>query len=187
MTEEEIAVLQETNQQLQDRVTQLESINISLVDQKKVLKEKLQEGSTDEALKAELDNYKSQLEQVQLEKDNLSSDYQKDLNSLRMTGILKDMNVETHNLDALNAVAELTLQGATYKDGAFVYLNEDGTTIFNDANQSFSVQDRINALKEGDKSYLFKQPSGGGATPSEDSTPKGKPSINDIVNAGLKY
>ena len=170
MTEEEIQALQDTNKELTSRITQLESINISLVEQKKELKQKIENGVTDEELKAELDNYKTQLEQVALEKDNLSNDYEKDLNGLRMVATLKEMGVEAHNIDALNAVAELTLSDATYKDGGFVYLNEDGTTIFNDANQSFSVQDKVNALKESDKQYLFKQPNGGGAT-GQDAKP----------------
>lgn len=187
MTEEEIKALQDTNKELVSRVSQLESINISLVDQKKELKQKLEDGVTDEELKAELDNYKVQLEGVQVEKDNLSNEYQKELNSLRMVTMLKEMGVETHNIDALNAVAELTLSDASYKDGAFVYLNEDGTTIFNDENKSFSVQDKINQLKEGEKSYLFKQPTGGGKLPNNDGVPPKQNMTDDERAKDLAY
>lgn len=159
-----IEQLEATNSNLVNRVNTLEVANTDLITERKELKTKLKEGSNDEQLKAELENYKTQLETVTEERDNQSSNYEKDLNSLRMMAQLKEMGVETHNADALTSVAELVLSDATYNDGAFNYLNEDGTTRFNDANNAYSVQDKVNDLREGEKSYLFKQPTGGGAT-----------------------
>ena len=181
-----IDTLSKTNEDLVSRVGTLEIANTDLIQERKDLKDKLKAGSNDEQLKAELDNYKSKLDEVTKANDTLKADYDKDLNSLRMTGMLKDMGIETHNTDALNSVAELALSEATYQDGAFVYLNEDGTTRFNEANNAYSVLDKVNELKEGDKSYLFKQPKGGGAG-DKPATPDAKPDINDIINRGLKY
>ena len=183
MTEEEITALQDTNKALTERVNQLESINSDLVTQKKELKQKLEDGASDEDLKLELANYKTQLEQVEADKDSLRDGYTSELNGLHMQNQLKEMGVETHNLDAMNAVSGLVLQEATYKDGAFVFLNDDGTTKFNQSNKDYSIQDKINELKESDKAYLFKASSGGGA-----KAPEGKPtpvnqSDTDRVNA----
>jgi len=183
MTEEEITALQDTNKALTERVNQLESINSDLVTQKKELKQKLEDGASDEDLKLELANYKTQLEQVEADKDSLRDGYTSELNGLHMQNQLKEMGVETHNLDAMNAVSGLVLQEATYKDGAFVFLNDDGTTKFNQSNKDYSIQDKINELKESDKAYLFKASNGGGA-----KAPEGKPtpvnqSDTDRVNA----
>jgi len=186
MTDEEIAELQSTNKTLTERVNQLESINTDLVTQKKELKQKLEDGSTDEELKAELNNYKEQLSQVEQDKQSLQDGYTAELNSLNMQAQLKELGVSVHNSDAMNAVVELALQDATYKDGGFQYLNDDGTTRFNDSNKDYSIQDKINELKEGDKSYLFTKATGGGAS---DTTTAPTPSndINSIIDAGLKY
>ena len=182
MTEEELQALQETNKQLTERITQLESINIDLVTQKKELKQKIEDGVTDEDLKAELDNYKEQLSLVEADKVELTDGYTKELNSLKMSQQLKEMGVKVHNTDAMNAVTELALQEATYKDGGFVFLNEDGTTRFNDANKDFGIQDKINELKEGDKSYLFVADSGGGVTPTDVAPSKPTSSTQAIAD-----
>ena len=186
MTDEQIVELQNTNKTLTERVNQLESINTDLVDQKKELKQKLTDGATDEDLKAELSNYKEQLSQVEADKQSLQDGYTKELNSLQMASQLKEMGVEVHNGDAMNAVVELALTEATYKDGGFAFLNEDGTTRFNDSNKDYSLQDKINDLKESDKSYLFKQATGGGATDTT-TAPAPNTDINSIINAGLTY
>ncbi len=163
MTDTEIEELQNTNKQLTERVNQLESINTDLVTQKKDLKQKIEEGVTDEELKLELDNYKAQLAEVESDKESLRDGYTKELNGLHMIQQLREMGIQAQNSDAMNSVGELVLQDATYKDGGFVFLNEDGTTKFNEANKDFSVMDKINELKGGDKSYLFKEATGGGA------------------------
>ncbi len=185
MTPEEIQALQDTNKELTERVNQLESINTDLVTQKKDLKQKIEDGVTDEDMKLELDNYKAQLAQVESDKESLRDGYTSELNGLHMLQQLKEMGVEAHNSDAMNAVSELVLQDATYKDGSFVFLNEDGTTKFNESNKDFSIQDKINQMKESDKSYLFKVATGGGATDAPQAPTK--PGINDILNAGLTY
>ena len=185
-TEEELEALKETNKELVGRVSQLESINISLVDQKKELKQKLEDGSTDEALKAELTNYKEQLSQVEQDKADIESTFTSKLAQRDMLSQLNELGVKAHNSDALNAIADLTLSDAKYEDGSFAYLKEDGTTRFSDADKPFSIQDRVNELKESDKAYLFVQATGGGATDTT-TAPTPNNDINSIVNASLKY
>lgn len=187
MTEEEIKALQTTNKELTERVNQLESINTSLVDQKKELKQKLDDGITDEDMKKELDNYKEQLALVESDKKTMASEYSKELNGLHMNQQLKELGVNTHNGDAMAEVSKLVQEDATFKNGGFVFLNEDGTTKFNDANKDFSIQDKINELKGSDKSYLFKADTGGGAKDDIPNAAPTKPSFNDMLNAGLKY
>lgn len=162
MTEEEIAALQKTNTDLVARVGQLESINTDLVDQKKELKKKLENGITDDQLKAELDNYKNQLSTVEADKAELEGNYKKELNTLNMVNQLKAAGVEAHNEDAFNSIAQLVLDGAEFEDGAFKYQNEDGTTRFNQANAAYSITDKVEELRGSEKSYFFKQPTGGG-------------------------
>ena len=187
MTEEEIVELKATNDSLVARVNQLESINTDLVDQKKQLKQKLEDGSTDEELKAELNNYKQQLEQVEADKAEITANYRGELNTLNMVNALKEAGIEAQNNDALSAIANLALDGAEYKDGSFMYANDDGTTKFNEANKSYGIIDRVNELKGGDKSYLFAPIQGGGGVNKTSVTPDKKTDINAIINAGLKY
>ena len=181
-----IETLTQTNTDLVARVGVLETNNKDLTEQRKVLQGQLKDGSGDESLKAELENYKTQLEGVEADKESLKHEYSQEINSMRMMTQLKELGVETHNADALSAVSELVLGEATAKDGGFVFLKEDGTTRFNQANQDYSIQDKINDLRESDKSYLFKQPTGGGKQDTPNATP-GKKSINDVIDAGLKY
>lgn len=187
MTPEEIELLQKTNADLVARIGQLESINVDLVSQKKDLKKKLEEGYSDEDVRKELDNYKSQVANIETEKAELQADYDGKLNKLTMKNVLRDLDIEGQTPEALETIAGLMLDGATPKDGSFLYLNEDGTTKFNDNQTEYSITDRINELKESGNSYHFKEATGGGGgkTPA---TPKDeKPSINDIVNRGLSY
>ena len=179
MTEEEVKALQEANAKLVERVNQLESINIDLVDQKKELKQKLTDGATDEQLKLELDNYKQKLSEIEEEANSKQATYQAEISKLHMVQMLKSQGVTAHNDDAFNAIAELALDGAEFKDGAFVYPNEDGTTKFNEANEAYSVLDKVNELRSGDKSYFFKQDTGGGGG---DTTPPPSKPADDVAN-----
>ena len=187
MTDEEIKALQDTNAELVNRVNQLESINTDLVDQKKELKQKLQDGVTDDEAKAEIDNLKTLLSQVEEERNTLTSDYDKQINTMRMRDVLKEAGVEAQNSDAMEALSNLVLDGASYEDG-FVWKNDDGSTRYNDEKKPYSVVDKVNELKEGSKSYLFAptKGGGGGTTPPPDNTDS-KPDINSILNAGLTY
>ncbi len=186
MTEEEITALQETNKALTTRVNQLESINTDLVEQRADLKQKIADGSTDEELKAELANYKAQLSTVEADRTEIENNFKADIASLNMINELKASGVLAHNDDALKAISQMALQDAKFDDGAFVYLNEDGTTRFNDEQKPYSVIDKVNELKGGDKSYFFKEPQGGGgAGDKPDIAPK--TDINSVLDAGLTY
>lgn len=183
-----ILTLNTTNGELVSRVTQLESINVSLVDGKKELKKKLEEGSTDEVLKAELQNYKDQLATVEETAAEKATEYETKVNDLTMMQVLTGLGVEAQSGAAMDTIKALALKGATPKDGGFVYLNEDGTTIFNEANKEYGVNDRINELKESaDNSYHFAEQKGGGFTGNTTKPPETKKSVNDIISAGLKY
>ncbi len=182
MTNEE---LEQTNKDLVQRVTQLESINSDLVDQKKELKSKLQSGITDESVKAELDNLKSLLESSDSEKQKLISDHGTEINGMRMLDSLREAGVKAQNSDAMSAIADLVLDGSDYDNG-FVWKNEDGSTVYNESNKPYGIVDKINELKESEKAYLFEAAVGGGGVTTPPTT-KPTQSINDIINAGLKY
>ncbi len=187
MTEEEIKALQDTNTQLVERVTQLESINVDLVEQKKLFKAKLEDGLSDDEAKAEITNLKSLLEGAQGEQDSLRSEHTNQLNGMRMRDVLRDAGVKAQNSDAMEALSSLVLDGASYEDG-FVWKSEDGATRYNSDNKPYGVIDRVNELRDGNKSYLFEAKTGGGggnpppATPTNDKT-----DINSIINAGLTF
>ena len=177
MNEEELkaklAELEETNDLLVESVGKLEKANTDLVSQRAELKEKIKANSGDEELKKELDAYKQQLEEVEADKEALVGDFTHKLASKDMVQQLSALGVKTHNADALSAVSDLILKDAVYEDGAFKFVNDENTTRFNDANQPFNLQDRVNELKESDKAYLFVPATGGGATDTTTApTPK---------------
>jgi hypothetical protein len=116
----------------------------------------------------------------------LSDNYTKEVNSLKMNDALRLSGVQAMNSDAMSAIAELVMEGASYEDG-FVWKNEDGSTIYNESNKPYGIMDKVNELREGSKSYLFKQPTGGGPTGEVPGKSTDNMSINDIINAGLKY
>ncbi len=184
--EEELESVKTTNQELADRVNQLESINISLVDQKKELKQKLEDGFSDEDMKKELTNYKNQLELVESDKNEADAQHNKEMSKLSMMGMLRDLNVKGQSKEALEKIAEMALDGAEYKDGAIRYLNEDSTTRFNeDTKKDFSIMDKVNEIKDSGNSFYFAQATGGGATDAP--TAPTKAGIGDIIDAGLTY
>jgi len=187
MTDEEITALQATNATLVERVTQLESINTDLAEQKKLFKAKLQDGLSDDEAKAEIANLKSLLEGAQGEQESLRSEHNNQINSMRMRDVLREAGVNAQNGDAMDALSSLVLDGASYEDG-FVWKNEDGSTVYNEANKPYGVIDRVNELKDSNKSYLFKATTGGGGGGDTQTPPVDKKtSINDIINAGLTY
>ena len=185
MTDEELKALQDTNSQLVERVQQLESINTDLKTQKIELKQKLQDGLTDDEAKAEIANLKTLLDNSQGEREQLETTHKGEVNAMRMRGVLRDANVNAQNSDAMEALSALVLDGASYEDG-FVWKNEDGSTRYNGSDKPYGVIDRVNELKEGDKSYLFAPVKGGGGgnpPPAEET----KTDINSVLNAGLTY
>ena len=191
MNEEELkaklAELEETNKSLVESVGKLEKANTDLVSQRTELKEKIKANSGDEELKKELDAYKLQLEEVEADKEALVGDFTHKLASKDMVQQLSALGVKTHNADALNMVSDLILNDAKYEDGAFKFVTEDNTTRFNDSNKPFNLQDKVNELKESDKSYLFVPSNGGGATDTTTAPAPQQSDLNSILNAGLKY
>ena len=161
MTEEEITALQTANTELVARVQQLESINVDLKGQKIELKQKLQDGLTDDDAKAEIANLKGLLEATEGEKSQLQTEHIGAMNSMRMRDVLREAGVKAQNADALDVIASQMLDGVTYEDG-FKWVNDDGSTRYNEANKPYGVIDRVNELKGGDKSYLFAEAKGGG-------------------------
>ena len=186
MTEEEIATLKKANDDLVARVQQLESINTDLVGQKKELKSKLEEGLSDAEAKAEIDNLRALLDGTEAEKAELQSTHSAQINAMRMKDALRGLGVNAQNNDAFDNISNLVLDGATFDDG-FKWVGEDGATKYNTENKPYSIQDRINELKESEKSYLFAPAKGGGGGNPAPSTADEKPSINSIIDAGLKY
>ena len=186
MTDEEIKTLQDTNKQLTERVNQLESINVDLVDQKKEFKKKLEDGLTDDEAKAEITNLKALLDGANDEKSQLTSEHDKQINSMRMREVLRDAGVKAQNSDAMESLSSLVLDGASFDEG-FVYMNEDGTTKYNtDTNKPYGVTDRVAELRESNKSYLFEAKTGGGGG-NPPAAPETKTDINSIINAGLTF
>ncbi len=186
MTDEEIATLQSTNEELVARVNQLESINTDLVGQKKDLKQQLQDGMTDTEAKAEIDNLKALLEGAEGERSELETQHTGQINGMRMKDLLREAGIKAQNDDAMGALSSLMLEGVSYDEG-FKWLNEDGTTRYNEAKKPYGIIDRVNELKDGDKSYLFAPVTGGGSGDKTPVAPDTKPNINDVINAGLTY
>ena len=175
MTNEEyeakIKELQANNADLVTSIGKLELANKDLVADRTALKDKLKDGSGDEALVAENNNLLDQLAQTQADKEELTSGFKVQLSQRDMLTQLNELGVKAHNRDALNAITDLVLGDADYEDGSFKFLKEDGTTRFGTADRPYSIQDKLNELKESDKGYLFVKDSGGGAQPRNGGTP----------------
>lgn len=176
-----------TNDDNVERINSLERTNSDLVEQRAEWRKNVRDMAPENA-KKEIDNLKAQLDEVATDRQNTEAEYTKELNGLRIDTVLKELDVKGQNADAFKAIGNLALEGTKYEDGGYVYTNEDGTTRYNEDKKPYSVMDKINELKEGEKSYLFKEATGGGF--KKDETPKApntKPDINDIINRGLKY
>ena len=187
LTEEEIEVLQATNKELVAKVGFLEKDLSKAIIKRDEAKQALADNTGDDELRNELDNYKQQLEQVGQDKADIEASFTSKLAQRDMISQLNELGVKAHNVDALNAIAELTLGDAKYDDGGFSFQKEDGTTRFNsDTDKPYSIQDKINELKDSDKNYLFVADSGGGATDTT-TAPAPQTDINSIINAGLTY
>ena len=186
MTEEEIQALQATNKELVAKVGFLEKDLSKAIIKRDEAKQALADNTGDEELKAELDNYKQQLSQVEQDKADIESTFTSKLAQRDMLSQLNELGVKAHNLDAMNAVTSLILEDAKYEDGSFKFLNEEGTTKFNNADKEYSIQDKVNELKESDKAYLFVADSGGGVNETS-VTPPDSNNINSIIDAGLTY
>jgi chromosome segregation ATPase len=184
--EEELEAVKATNKELVDKVGFLEKDLSKAIAKRDEAKQALADNTGDEELRKELDNYKEQLSQVEQDKADIESTFTHKLAQRDMISQLNELGVKAHNMDALNAIAELTLSDAKYEDGSFKYLKDDGTTKFSDTDKEYSIQDKINELKEGDKSYLFKQATGGGASDTTTAPPPSN-DINSILDANLKY
>jgi seryl-tRNA synthetase len=191
MTTEELQAkveeLQATNAQLVESIGKLETANKDLVEQRQQLKEKLKEGANDEELKKELDSYKKQLEKVEAEKSEIEQSYTQKLSKMQIKQMLKEAGVKAHNDDAFESIAELALDGAKYDGGAFVYTDEEGKTLFNEANKPYSVLDKVNELRDSEKSYLFVQDTGGDTPKDKSTAPNTKPSIADFAKRVTTY
>jgi len=179
--EAKIKELEETNGQLVERVGQLESINKDLVEQKKELKEKIKEGATDEELKKELDNYKAQLEQTEQEREALKAEMTKEISTLRLSQIVEGLGIKFKNDFAREAVIEDILKEAKYEDGEFKFINEDGTTRFNEANKEYGVIDSINAIRQTDKGILIEDSKGGDAGSNKQAAPTQKTGYDEFM------
>lgn len=174
----------DTNTANVEKINSLERVNADLVAQRSEWRKNVRDMAPEHAQK-EIENLTNQLAEVSTQRDNQRAQYDTELNGLRINALLKEMGIEGQNADALSSIGQLALQGAEYKDGAFVYLNEDGTTRYNDT-KPYTVLDKINDLKESEKSYLFKQATGGGFKPSNGNPPPNKPMTDEERVKDLK-
>ena len=181
-----IEELESTNSDLVTSDKKLETANSSLVDERTTLKQKIKDGSTDDTLKAELEKAQSLLAEKDAEVEAVRTETTQELAKRDMISQLHSLGVKAHNDKALNEIANTILGEAVYEDGAFKFVDEDGTTKYNEAKKPFSIQDKINDMKSGDDSFRFAPSTGGGAS---DTTTAPTPSndINSILDANLKY
>lgn len=128
-------------------------------------------GTGDEALKSEVTTLQEKIEMITQERDGLTSKHTNELNTMRMTDMLRSMGVDANvwNQSAFEAVAKKMLDGAEYTDGGFVYKAEDGATVFGNNGKALTVKERIAQLREDETMYQFKPTAGGGATGGDKS------------------
>ncbi len=145
----------------------------------------------DEALRSEVATLQDRLAGVTLERDGLESKHLSEINTMRMTDMLRSMGVDNDvwNPNAFSAVADMMLEGAVYDNGSFTYKADDGATIFGEGGQSLTVQERLDRLKSDESVYQFKpvRGAGGGKGDKPGNTPKGKMSYQDKGEYYMKH
>jgi len=122
-------------------------------------------GQGDEALKSEVTTLQEKIEAITQERDGLTSKHTQELNTMRMTDMLRSMGVDTQvwNQKAFEAVANQMLEGAEYTDGGFTYKAEDGATVFGENGKALTIKEKLSQLRENPDMYQFKPVQGAGA------------------------
>ena len=145
-------------------------------------------GSGDEALRSEVATLQDKLGVSILEREGLEGKHTNEINGMRMSDTLRGMGVgsdkesmhRVHNNEAFNAVSAKMLDGAIYKDGAFVYQEKDGATIFGQGGKPLTPTERLAQLREDPTIYQFVGTHGGGGGKGD------KPDTNIKSKIGTK-
>ena len=182
----ELEELNSTNKEGAERVNFLEREAKDAYKARDEAKAKLLDNGSDEAQKAEIANLKEVIANSEAELNGVRSESEATLNAMRMSNAISAAGVDAQNSDALEAITSLVLDGATYDDG-FTWQNDDGTTRHNEANKPYGIIDKINEIKDGSKSYLFKTNGGGGGSGEPPKTEEKPGGISAIIDAGLTY
>jgi len=112
-------------------------------------------------LQEKMQNLSKQFEQTQ-------QTHKTEVDTMVLKDTLRGLGVadRTVNEVAFNELTNIVLSEAE-RDGAnFIFRDNEGRTRFTESGKPMTVQDRIAELATSDRSFLFKEPSGGGATTS---------------------
>ena len=167
---EKVQVLERDIKQAVDKRQELKELIRNATGLSEVSEEALSKLSNgDEALKSELSTLQDRLQSVTDERDGMGSKHSLELNKRDMTDILRNMGIDSQvwNNDALNAVRDMMLNGASYESGSFVYRNEDGSTIYGSGSNPLTVAEKLTEIRESENVYQFKPATGAGGGDSK--------------------
>ena len=122
----------------------------------------------DEALKADKEALQTKLGEMNQKLHDTESEYNKKIDTMVLKDTLRGLGVKDRvaNEVAFGELTNIVLAEAERDGAKFVFKDEDGRTRFTDNGKPMTVEDRIDELSRGDRSYLFNQPAGGGTPPS---------------------
>ncbi len=181
---DEVMSMMEVNQANVDKIGALETANHGLNTDIKSFKDMVREttglselsrdnmtkltSGADESLKADNLALQDKLSHTVDEMNGLSGKHELELNTMAMKDILRSLDMKEQVLGeaGLNDLTRALLEGATKDSKGFTF-KKDGVTMTNDKGSPMSVEDRILDLRNDDRYYFFKQPSGGGAGDSK--------------------
>jgi hypothetical protein len=136
-----------SRQQLKDLIKTVTGITEVSEEALKTLLDGKKSGG-DESLLKEVENYKSMVEKLNLEKDTITKEYDGRFKDMALTNSLRDLGIGSL---ASSPIAEKMLieelkKNATLDGDKIVYKNEDGTTIFNGSNVMTPIE-KLNLIK----------------------------------------
>jgi len=122
----------------------------------------------DEALKADKEALQAKLEEMNNKLQQTEQEYNQKIDTMVLKDTLRGLGVKDRvaNEVAFEELTKIVLSEAERDGSKFVFKDEEGRTRFTDNGKPMTVEDRIDELSQGDRSYLFNKPAGGGTPPS---------------------
>ena len=191
----ELKTFIETNQTNVDRIGTLETNLNDAVDRRKELHARVSKATgltdltedalnsfaknADEGLKADNETLQANLLKLQGDYDGLGSTHESEISEMILKDTLRGLGVAdmVQNDRAFKELTKLVLDGAVREGSVFTFKDGD-KTIFN-GGRPVNIEDRLQTLREGDFSYLFKPSKGGGGGQGEAPTTSHTSANND--------
>ena len=147
-------------------------------------------GNADEALRNDIGQLKSTLQEVTQERDSIIQNHKTELKERDIRDNLRALGVDSRlrGERAMNTLVSDLMNMAGEDENGNPVFKENGQTLFSREGNEMGVAEVVSELMQRDKDhFIFKETSGSG-TEATNNTHFGKKSdISSIIDAGLKY